>query len=204
MRRVGILGGAFNPPHLGHLRLAELALDALHLDEVRFIPTEKSPHKAPAESGPDSAGRMALLEAALSGTGLPFKADAIELERGGTSYTVETLEALRAREPEAAWILLVGSDQLPGLPTWYRAAHIWELASVAVAPRPGFGTDLVPDLAVRQRESWSGAAGELVWLPGTELDLASSRLRKELRQHPGGAGISSQVAAVISRENYYR
>jgi len=204
MKRVGILGGAFNPPHLGHLRLAELALVALELDEVRFIPTEKSPHKAPTLDGPGSAARMVLLEAALAETRLPFRADALELERGGTSYTVDTLEALHQREPETSWILLMGSDQLPGLPGWYRLERILELASIAIAPRPGHDMERPTGFADRQVSRWSGKPGELIWLPGTELDLASSRLRENLRTGGNQQGLSTQVAAVISRENYYR
>jgi len=201
--RIGLLGGAFNPPHRGHLKLAELALRHLKLGEVRFIPTAKSPHKA-AAGGPDGGGRFRLLEDALVGTGLPFRADAIEIERGGVSYTVDTLEVLAEREPGKQWILLIGCDQLPGLPQWRRMDRILELASVAIAPRPGFDTELPPALASRCRPSWTGAPGELVWLPGTELTFSSSALRSELAQGCHPEGLPIQVEAAIRRENYYR
>ena len=202
-KRIGLLGGAFNPPHLGHLKLAELGLRTLCLDEVRFVPTARSPHK-PEPGGPGGDARLRLLAEALAGTGLPFCAEGIELERGGTSYTVDTLEGLHLREPGQCWILLIGCDQLPGLPAWRRADRILELASIAVAPRPGFDTRLPGGLEPRLREAWSGAPGELVWLPGTELSLSSTELRAELARGHRPGGLPIQVEAAIRRENYYR
>ena len=111
--RVGLLGGAFNPPHEGHLKLARLALDRLDLDELRFMPSALSPHK-PDPGGPDARARLGLLSEALKAFDPRCRVEEAELERGGTSYTVDTLEALAAREPGAAWILIMGSDQLPG------------------------------------------------------------------------------------------
>jgi nicotinate-nucleotide adenylyltransferase len=203
-KRVGLLGGAFNPPHLGHLKLAELALHHLSLDEVRFVPTARSPHKETAEGSPTPDARMRLLQAFLETVSRPFLADFLELERGGTSYTADTLETLCSREPETQWILLLGSDQLPGLPAWYRVERVLELASLAVAPRPGFSLELVPEFMDRVRPGWSGDPGELIWLPGTELALASSTLRESLRQGDSPGGLSPQVEAAIRRENYYR
>ena len=201
--RIGLLGGAFNPPHLGHLKLAELGLCALGLDEVRFVPTARSPHKAEPGPGPDAGARLRLLEAALAGTARPFKVEPLEIERGGTSYTVDTLEALSRREPACAWILLIGCDQLPGLPQWRRMDRILELASLGIAPRPGFGVELPPGLEFRRRDRWSGAPGEMVWLPGTELPLSSSCLRSEIARGHRPEGLPIQVEAAIRRENYY-
>jgi len=204
MRRVGILGGAFNPPHLGHLKLAELALRHLELDEVRFVPTARSPHKLDPEGSPAPRERLALLREALQGLSLPFSVEPLELERGGTSYTVDTLESLCKREPDSAWILLLGSDQLPGLPAWHRGSRVLELASLAVAPRPGFPPEPSPDIQARVRSRWSGGAGELVWLPGTELPISSSKLRQRIGRGEIEDGLSPQVQAAIRRENYYR
>jgi nicotinate-nucleotide adenylyltransferase len=203
MKRIGLLGGTFDPPHLGHLKLAEWGLTALALDEVRFIPTAEPPHK----TGPGNPGpvRLRLLEAALAGTGLPFRADPLELERGGVSYTVDTLEALVAREPGQAWAFLMGTDQILGFDQWKRGDRILELASLAVAPRPGFpAPELADILAGRVRPRWSGAPGELVWLPGTELALASRELRTELTKGLTPEGIPPQVMAAILREKQYR
>jgi len=206
--RIGLLGGTFNPPHYGHLKLAEIALKALGLDEVRFIPTAAPPHKPVPAGDPDGAGRLRLLAEAIAVKGLPFRVEPLEVERGGTTFTVDTLESLTVREPQCAWIFLMGSDQLPGFPTWCRAERILQLASLAVAPRPGSpgpdGRDLPAILAGRVRARWSGGPGELIWLPGTELQLASSELRAELGRGGNPDGIPPQVMAAILRERQYR
>jgi len=202
--RVGLLGGTFNPPHLGHLKLAELALEALALDQVRFVPTAHPPHKPLPPGEPDGPARLRLLAAALAGAGRPFRVEPLEVERGGTSYTVDTLEALSAREPGCRWIFLMGSDQLAGFPAWRRPGRILELAALAVAPRPGCPQPELPGiLAGRARPAWSGAPGELVWLPGTGLDLASSDLREELGRGGTPDGIPPQVMNAILRERQY-
>jgi nicotinate-nucleotide adenylyltransferase len=205
MSRVGLLGGAFNPPHDGHLKLAQLALDHLSLDELRFVPTALSPHK-PDPGGPSAETRLHLLAQALEAFDSRCRVEPLEIERGGTSYTVDTLECLCAREPDSRWILLMGSDQLPGLPGWRRVARIFELASAAVALRPG-APFLVPQLlGVQCTPSWSGLPGELVALPATELDLASTDLRERLRTAPlaDPGGVPPQVLGTIQSENLYR
>ena len=203
--RIGLLGGTFNPPHCGHLKLAEIALEALALDQVRFIPTATPPHKPLPAGDPDGAARLDLLAEALACAGLPFLVEPMEVRRGGTSYTVDTLEALAGQEP-GGWIWIMGGDQLPGFPAWRRPERILELASLAVAPRPGCPVpDPLPEiLAGRARASWSGGPGELVWLPGTELDLASSDLRAGLGRGETPQGIPPQVMAAILRERRYR
>lgn len=205
MRRVGLLGGAFNPPHEGHLKLARLALDHLALDELRFVPTALSPHK-PDPGGPDASSRLRLLIEALEGFDGRCRVETLEVERGGASYTVDTLESLSEREPGTAWILIMGSDQLPGLPSWRRVERIFELASAAVALRPG-APFLVPQVAgVHASPAWSGKPGELVALPATELDLASTDLRERLRAapHEDPGGVPPQVLGTIRSENLYR
>lgn len=198
---MGVLGGAFNPPHLGHLRLAELAWRELDLDEVRWIPTAQSPHK-PTE-GTAGEDRLALLQAALEQVEGPFVADPLELERGGVSWTVDTLEALAQREPGTAWIVLTGSDQLEGLSRWHRLTRILELGSLAVALRPGYPQTVPSVLEGRLRQAWSGAPGELVWLPGTELDLASRTLRGAISHGLPSEGLCPQVRDAITRRNLY-
>ncbi len=203
--RIGLLGGAFNPPHDGHLKLARLALDHLELDELRFVPTALSPHK-PDPGGPAQEARYRLLTQALEGFDLRCHVETLELERGGSSYTVETLEALALREPGNAWILIMGSDQLPGLPEWRRVERVFKLASAAVAKRPGapFEVPGLPGISIKDR--WSGAAGEVVALPSTALDLASTDLRHRLQAAPQDdpGGLPPQVLRTISAEKLYR
>lgn len=205
MKRVGLLGGAFNPPHDGHLKLARLALAHLALDELRFVPTALSPHK-PDPGGPSAEVRLRLLGRALAGLDPRCRIEPVELERGGTSYTVDTLETLARREPGTGWILVMGSDQLQGLPSWRRVERIFQLASAAVAPRPG--TPILPSeiSALRAVAAWSGGPGELVTLPATELDLASRELRERLHSAPleDPGGLPPEVLGTIRTENLYR
>jgi len=203
-RRVGLLGGAFNPPHLGHLRLAELAWKGLSLDELRFVPSAIPPHKALPESTPDPAQRLGLLREALAEAGGSFTVETLEIDRGGPSYTADTLEALTAREPGCAWIWILGADQLANFTSWRRWERILELGSLAVAPRPGCEERVPARLSDLQRELWSGRPGELVWLPSTELDLSSSELRAELSAGRNLEGLAIQVRAAIDREKLYR
>jgi len=203
--RIGLLGGAFNPPHEGHLKLARLALDHLGLDELRFVPTAISPHK-PDPGGPGVHARLRLLSEALGAFDSRCCVETLEIERGGASYTVDTLESLAGREPGTAWILIMGSDQLPGLPSWRRVERIFGLASAAVALRPG-APFLVPNVpGVHATPTWSGKPGELVALPATEMDLASTDLRERLRTAPleDPGGVPPQVLGTIRSENLYR
>jgi nicotinate-nucleotide adenylyltransferase len=203
VKRVGLLGGAFNPPHLAHLKLARLALGHLGLDELRFMPSALSPHK-PTPGAITDAQRLALLEAAVEGFDPRARIEPFELDRGGTSYTAETLGVLAGREPDAAWILVLGSDQLPGLPHWHRAAEVFRLASIAVAERPGQPIELPAGLPLLPVPHWSGSPGELVRLPSTELDLASSSLRDDLSHDRATEGLPGAVARLIGAENLYK
>lgn len=208
MRRVGLLGGAFNPPHEGHLELARLALKHLALDELRLVPTAQSPHK-PDPGGPSPEARLRLVQAAAAALDdARVTVSDLELRRGGTSYTADSLEHLRIEEPDAAWIVLIGADQLPGLPRWRRAARIFELASVAVAGRPGWDGALPEGLPLKPAAAWSGVPGELVRLPSTDLDLASTELRSKLAAALADEdhlpGLPDKVRAAITAENLYR
>lgn len=199
MARVGLLGGSFDPPHQGHLKLAELAWAHLGLDELRFVPAAQNPDK-PGTLPP--ALRRTLLESALAGR--PWRIEPVELERPGPSFTVDTLETLSAREPGNAWILILGSDRLEGLGAWKSPARLLELAALAVTPRPGAPFRLPAGLRLKETETWSGAPGELIRLPSSGLELASSAIRERLRSGLDPEGVPSQVEAAIQRENLYR
>ncbi len=208
MKRVGLLGGAFNPPHHGHLCLARLALATLGLDELRVVPTGLSPHK-PSAGLPSAELRLRLIEAAFAGLDERCRIEPLELQREGPSYTVDTLEALVRREPDARWILVMGSDQWRALPSWHRPTRILELASLAVAPRPGH--PLPPpgqegQLSLVPTQAWSGAPGELLWLPSTDLELASEGLRTELKAQADAqpSGLPNPVLGIIRSEKLYR
>lgn len=156
--RIGVLGGSFDPVHLGHLLAAQALQERLGLDEVRLIPAGRQPFK-PEGHGASADHRAAMLELAVAGApGLV--ADRIEVDRPGPSYTVDTLRALHARHPGDDLVLLVGSDAARSLPAWHEAEAIPGLAQVVVFARGGqaalAGAEVVPQVeisstAVRER-----------------------------------------------------
>ena len=199
--RVGLLGGTFNPPHCGHLKLAELALEALGLDQVRFIPTAApAPQAAPGRGpgrrrpAPPAGGGPGRPAAALPGGAPGSGAGRHQLHRGhpggpGGPGTRLRLDLPHGQRPAGrASRAGGGPDGSWNWPPWR-----WR-------PGPGARSPSPPILAGRTRPRWSGAPGELVWLPGTGLDLASTELREELGRGETPPGIPPQVMAAILRE----
>jgi nicotinate-nucleotide adenylyltransferase len=133
--RLGLFGGSFNPVHYGHLLLAECCREALHLDEVWLIPAAVPPHK----QGRDIASgkqRLEMLELALAGHE-QLRAAPLEIDRGGVSYTVQTLAEVHAAHPSAQLFLLMGADSLRDLPSWREPERICDLSLPAVVRRGG-------------------------------------------------------------------
>ncbi|MFL6521412.1 MAG: nicotinate-nucleotide adenylyltransferase [Chthoniobacterales bacterium] len=137
-KKIGIFGGTFDPIHHGHLILARDAIEQLELDELIFIPAALSPHKV-GGSPADAEARVEMLRAAVEGEPR-FCLDTLELERPAPSYTVETIEALRSREPAAQFIYLIGEDNVAQLSTWRRFAELSEMVQFAVLDRTGLTT----------------------------------------------------------------
>lgn len=134
MRR-GVLGGSFDPPHIGHIGVAEAAAAALDLDVVHLVPTFQQPFKADSHAAlPEQRLEMLRLATADS---TKLVADGREIDRSGISYTVDTLEDLRREFPEDELTLLVGADAAADLPSWNRAERLTELATIVVLTRPG-------------------------------------------------------------------
>ncbi len=135
-KRIGILGGAFDPIHVGHLILAEEACRQLKLDKVIFIPTNVPPHKPPTIAG--ARHRLAMVRAACKGNAR-FEVSRIELDRKGVSYLVDTLEELKkAYGGEVSWYFLSGSDSLYELSKWKDVSRVVRLVYFVAATRPGY------------------------------------------------------------------
>jgi nicotinate-nucleotide adenylyltransferase len=137
--KVGIFGGTFNPPHFGHLIVAEHAREHLGLERVVFVPSAVSPHK----QGRDTAAahhRLRMLEAAVKGNSA-FAVSDLEIVRGGVSFTVDTLEELQRLMPESALVLLIGADNLTEFHLWREPQRILDLAEVVALTRPGYAVD---------------------------------------------------------------
>jgi nicotinate-nucleotide adenylyltransferase len=134
--RVGILGGTFNPPHLGHLVCAQEAYLQLGLARVDLVPARVPPHK-PVEDEPGIEHRLEMCRLAIAGDEQRFRVLDLEARREGVSYTVDTLEELHAQEPESELFLIVGSDVALEFGSWREPERVLALAQVAVAERPG-------------------------------------------------------------------
>jgi len=133
--KVGVFGGTFDPPHTGHLIVAQDAAMALGLDRVLFVPAARPPHKQDIVVSPATV-RARMLELALAGDDR-FSMDTLELDRTGPSYTVDTLVQLRDRMPDVQWSLLLGADQYAELDSWREPERIRTLAEIAVLMRAG-------------------------------------------------------------------
>jgi nicotinate-nucleotide adenylyltransferase len=160
---VGLLGGSFDPIHHGHLIAAQAAAEALGLMELRLVPARAQPFKGGGH-GATAVQRAEMVEAAAAGMS-GFRVDRVELEREGPSYTVDTVRALRAREPGAEFVVLVGSDAAAGLPRWHEAAELARLARIVAFGR---GTTSVVEVP---------AGIECITVPVIEISATAIRER---------------------------
>ncbi len=188
MRRIGLFGGTFDPPHAGHLALAECAREQLALDRVLFVPAGTPPHKRGRRvSG--AGQRVAMTRLAVRGNPA-FRVSTLEVRRRGPSLTVDTLRHLRAAHPQARLYLLMGADSLDEFRGWHAPDAIRALATLAVARRPGAGR-------ARGRR--------VVWLDNPGIELSSSDIRARVR-----AGrsvrylVPDAVGAYLARHRLYR
>jgi nicotinate-nucleotide adenylyltransferase len=196
--RIGILGGTFNPPHLGHLICAQEAYLQLELDRVTLIPARIPPHK-PVEDEPGAQHRLALCRAAV-GDDRRFDVSDVEIAREGPSYTVDTLELLHSREPESELFLIVGGDIAAGLPKWREPERVLSLATLAVAGRRGTSRAEVD-------EALGGLAGgeRARFFQMPTIGVSSTVLRRRVRaREPIRYYVPDAVASYIDDHRLYR
>ena len=143
--RVGVLGGTFNPIHLGHLLIAQDALEQAGLDRVLFIPTALPPHK-PLAGNVSARQRLRMINLAIADDPR-LTVDDLEIRRGGKSYSVETLAELRKRLPSVDFYFIIGADSLADLPQWYQVEQLVRLCQFLVFARPGYPAKPVGRLA---------------------------------------------------------
>ncbi|CAN5588553.1 nicotinate (nicotinamide) nucleotide adenylyltransferase [soil metagenome] len=189
-RRIGIFGGSFNPPHLGHLIVAEAAREAADLDLVFWMPAGSPPHKN--EEVLAAEHRLAMVREAVAGNE-HFLVRDDEVRREGPSYTVETLKALQAELLGDELFLLVGADMFAAFSTWRQPEIIRGIATVLVYPRPEF--DPARD------ESGDGT----VWIDAPMVDISSTRLRARVARETSIRYLVPEgVRRYISRHGLYR
>jgi nicotinate-nucleotide adenylyltransferase len=175
-RRIGVLGGTFDPPHIGHLVVAGEALWRLRLDEVWLMPAHLPPHKPTGAHG-TAAQRVGWTRALAAGyPGLRVRTD--EIDRGGPSYTADTMEAIASSEPDSQLWFLLGSDQLEALSHWHEPWRILALARIGAVPREGHDTGEVRAIAARV------APGRVDVVDAPRVAVSSTLVRQRI-----GAGV---------------
>lgn len=187
-RCIGILGGSFNPPHLGHRRLAELALEHLDLHELRIIPTYTSPHKK--SNLASVSQRLKMVDLNFQNIDPRVNISRIEVDSIEPSYTLNTLRRLRKNEPHHSWILILGSDAFSGFKQWHCWESILELCRLAVASRPESSEGDIQSIPCQS-------------LPSTKLSWSSQVIRDELRQGYKPLGLKSEVLSFIQEQGLY-
>ncbi len=195
---IGVLGSAFNPPHLGHLALAQEAQWQLGLDEVVLVPTGHAPHKRIADD-PGREARMEMTRLAAAGDSR-FSVSALEVEREGPSYTYETLEALAEKSPDRKLVFVMGADAAVGLESWREPERVVELASLAVARREG-----VSDAEVATTLRSLGCERGATMLEMPQFGVSSSAVRERARQgRPLRYLVPDAVANFVEEGGIYR
>jgi len=184
---VGILGGTFDPVHLGHLRIAQEVLDEVKLGKVLFIPCAEPPHKSGTNA--DAQHRLGMLRVALRSNPL-FQVDEREYARKGVSYTIDTLESLRLELGDIPLCLILGSDSFLSLETWHRWKDLIHYCHLIVAVRPGWSGDpktlfngFFKGALVECADELHQQSGGLVYVHQvTQLDISATKIRGFLRQ----------------------
>ena len=199
MTAVGILGGTFNPPHLAHMVCASEARAQLALERVVLVPTGVPPHK-PMEQEPGPTHRLEMCRLAAGGHRDWLEVSAIEIDRDGPSYTVDTLREIHASQPGDELTFIVGGDVAWSLPTWREPEAILELARVAVAERAGARREEVRD----RLAGMAGSAERISYIDVPRLDISSSALRRRVREgRPIDYLVADPVADYIEQRRLY-
>jgi nicotinate-nucleotide adenylyltransferase len=195
--RVGILGGAFNPPHVGHLVCAQEALVQLELDKVVFIPVGQAPHRE-LEGDPGAEERLEMVELATADDER-FEVSRAELDREGPSYTTDTLRALREAAPNDELFLILGGDQAAALASWHEPEQVLELATVAVMERLSWSRQAIGIKIGRLK-----GVREIRYLDMPIIQISSSAIRRRAAAGlPIRYLVPDKVAAYIEANGLY-
>ncbi len=197
--RVGVYGGTFDPPHLGHLILAETAADSLQLSRVLFVPAADPPHKTAATIRASAAHRVAMVELAIADNPR-FALSRVDVDRAGPHYSVDMLRLLRAEYPRAELVFLIGVDSLRDLPTWSRPQELITLARLGVMRRPFVEVDLAALEA-----QLPGVGARIAWIDAPLIDIAARDLARRVAcGYSIRYQVTDNVRAYIARHKLYR
>ena len=199
-RRIGILGGTFDPPHVGHLWLATLATDAIGLDRVLFMPAAQPPHKQ-KDGVTRATDRLVMTRLAIAGDDT-FELTLIEMERQGPSYTIDSVDDLRGTYgPDAELYLLMASDSLAQIDSWREPDALLERIEWVVGPRPGVA---MPDRSALE-DRFGERAARIHLLTGPSLDVSSTTIRERVAAgHAIRYLVPRGVEELIAERGLYR
>jgi nicotinate-nucleotide adenylyltransferase len=209
-KRIGLLGGTFDPVHIGHLRSAVEVAQALALDELRLIPSARPPHRPqPQASAPQ---RLAMAELAVAGSTV-LRVDDRELRREKPSYSIDTLESLRAElAAEDQLFLILGWDAFCGLPTWHRWQELLLHCHILVLQRPDADTEAADELrnlvaarSVIDPQALAGPSGQIAFIWQTPLAVSATQIRALIAQAKSAQFlVPDAVLAYIHAHGLYR
>lgn len=186
--RIGVLGGSYNPPHIGHLLIASDAFEALSLDRLLIVPAHLNPLKGFDSSAPSASQRLEMVQRAF-GSDPRFEVTSMEIDRGGLSYTVDTLETLSAKTPGAELILLLGMDSFQSFGQWKHPERIRELAKLAVITRGDSSVSMPEDVTP---------------VTTRRIDVSSSEIRARLAAGRSIKGfVAESVESFIAASKLY-
>lgn len=200
--KIGIYGGTFNPPHLGHMAAAKAAVAALKLDKLLLIPAAIPPHKTLPSDTPAPEHRLAMVEKWADGMGAGAEVSALELEREGKSYTSDTLRAIRQTYPDAELWLLMGTDMFLTLHLWHEPEVILSLAGICAFGRTEQDGEALFAPQREQLQKNFDAKITTITLPGL-VDISSTRLREQLENGGGGQYLLPSVYGYILMHRLY-
>ena len=200
--KIGIYGGTFNPPHLGHMAAAKAAVAALKLDKLLLIPAAIPPHKALPSDTPAPEHRLAMVEKWADGMGAGVEVSALELEREGKSYTSDTLRAIRQTYPDAELWLLMGTDMFLTLHLWHEPEVILSLAGICAFGRTEQDGEALFAPQRDYLQQHFHAKITTITLPGL-VDISSTRLREQLENGGGGQYLLPSVYGYILMHRLY-
>ena len=199
MQRIGIYGGTYNPPHMGHVQAAQYACQALQLDRLLMVPTNVSPHKQLADNSPTAQQRLQMVS--LAAQGIPsIEASDVELRREGPSYTWQTVAAFREQYPDAKLFLLMGTDMFLCFDSWKEPQHILKNAALAVFYRGQ--ADEVSQIN-DQKQKLEAMGAEIYLVNNPVLDISSTELRRMLVLRCASEYLHPAVERLIYNHGFY-
>ena len=187
MTRIGIFGGSFDPVHLGHQLVAQAAREELQLDRVFFVPAAQSPFKPDSQLAPAKM-RAAMLRLALAGKTWA-EVDTQEIDRGGVSYSVDTVANFQRRFPDGDFFYLIGADHVAQLPKWRHSGELARMTTFVVIPRPGEVPVAAP------------AGFKLQWLKGFPVSISASEIRGRVKAGLAVEALTGAIVAEAIRNN---